>query len=115
MKIKLTPGALIQLELIAETRTNKTGFLFGMDIGKFTMIESLMPVNFDETTIDDIYAAVCIKMGDKIKGVFFNNQEPFPSQWFIEDIIMKVKFPDPEFYSYDYNLNFTRLPHDEED
>ena len=75
MKIKLIPAAAALLELIGDTRTNKTGFVIGQDIGKFRIIENLLPVNFDETTINEVYAKAYNKIGDKLIGVFFNHNE----------------------------------------
>lgn len=110
MKIRLTPTAAAQLDLIGDTMTNETGFVIGQDIGKFRIIESLLPVNFGETTIDDVYAKAYEKIGDKLIGVFFNHCETFASDWFIENIIIKIKEPQPEFYLYNVNQRFTRLP-----
>lgn len=109
MKIRLTPTAAAQLELMGDM-TNKTGFVMGQDIGKFRIIENLLPVNFDETTIDEVYAKTYNKIGDKLIGVFFNHCEPFFSDWFIENIIVKIKYPRPEFYLYDVKQKYTRLP-----
>lgn len=110
MKVKLTPTAAVLLELIGDTMTNKTGFVMGQDIGKFRIIENLFPVNFDETTINEVYAKVYNKIGDKLIGVFFNHCETFDSDWFIENIIIKIKEPQPEFFLYDVNKKHTRLP-----
>lgn len=110
MKIRLTPTAAAQLELISDTMTNETGFVIGQDIGKFRIIENLLPVNFDETTINEVYAKAYNKIGDKLIGVFFNHCEPFDSDWFIETVIIKIKEPQPEFYLYDVNQKYTRLP-----
>jgi hypothetical protein len=110
MKIRLTPTAADQLELIGDTMTNKTGFIIGQDIGKFRIIENLLPVNFDETTINEVYAKAYNKMGDKLIGIFFNHCEPFFSDWFIENLVIKIKDQQPEFYLYDVNKTYTRLP-----
>jgi len=110
MKIRLTPTAAALLELLGDTMTNETGFVIGQDIGKFRIIENLFPVNFDETTIDKIYTKAYKKIGDKLMGVFFNHCDTFASDWFIENIIIKIKEPQPEFYLYDVDQKSTRLP-----
>ncbi|NIM11024.1 MAG: hypothetical protein GTO45_03480 [Candidatus Aminicenantes bacterium] len=110
MKIKLTPAALMQMELVAGIHSNETGFIIGQRIGKHTIIENLFPVNFDENTIDDVYARIYNKLGDKLLGVFFNNKEPFFSDWFIEDMVIRIKSPQPEFYLYDADNQYIRLP-----
>ena len=101
MKIRLAPPALTQFELILETGANETGFLIGQDIGKFKVIESLLPINFTEETIDEIYSKMYSKIGEKLVGVFFKDREPFFNEWFIEDIIMKVIDPQPGYYMYE--------------
>ncbi|UCH93707.1 MAG: hypothetical protein JSV88_26040 [Candidatus Aminicenantes bacterium] len=112
MKIRLTPTAMTQLELIADTMTNETGFIIGQDIGKFRIIENLLPINFNETTIDEVYAKTYSKIGDKLIGVFFNNCEPFLNDWFIENIIIKIKSAQPGFYLYDVNKKLIQLSDD---
>lgn len=110
MKIRLIPTAAALVKLIGDTITSRTGFVIGQDIGKFRIIENLVPVNFDEITIDEVYTKAYNKIGDKLIGVFFNHCEPFDSDWFIENIIVKIKGPQPEFYIYDVNQKFARLP-----
>jgi hypothetical protein len=110
MKIKLTPAALTQMELMADIHSNETGFIIGQRIGKHTIIENLFPVNFDENTIDDVYARIYNKLGDKLLGVFFNKKEPFLSDWFIEDMVIQIKSPQPEFYLYNTDKRYIRLP-----
>lgn len=109
MKIRLTPTAITQLGVINATTSNETGFIIGQDIGKFRIIEYLLPVNFNETTINEIYAKVYNETGGKLIGVFFNQCEPFFSDWFIEDIVMKIESPQPEFYLYNENKKYVRL------
>lgn len=108
MNIKFTPEAVTQLELVIGTLSNETGFLVGQNMGKIRVIESLFPINFDKRSVDVLYAKMYSKMGERLMGVFFNNSEPFDSDWFIEDIIIRIKYPHPEFYFYDienkYNL-----------
>ncbi len=110
MKIKFTPDALTRLELVIGMLSNDTGFLIGEEFGKIKLIEELFPINFDKDTIDMLYARMYSKVGDKLLGVFFNNSEPFLSDWFIEDIIIKIKYPQPEFYFYDADEKFVLLP-----
>jgi len=104
-KIRFTPNAFDQLTLFSNIKTNETGFLSGTEIGKFIIIENLIPVNFSEKTINTVYAEIYSRMGDKLKGVFFINREPFVHEWFLEDIIMKVVSSEPEFFVILADLN----------
>jgi hypothetical protein len=110
MKIKVTQAARTQLALIADMLSTQTGFIMGQDIGKFRVIENLFPANFNETTIDEVYAKVYSKFGDKLTGVFFNNTEPFASDWFIGDTVIIIKYAQPEFFLFDADRKYVRLP-----
>jgi hypothetical protein len=111
MKIDLTPAAARQAELIADIPVIETGFLIGGVIGKHIIVEQLFPVNLNEENIKEIYGKMLDKHGEKLLGVFFNNKEPFPSDWFLEDVIIKINPPHrpPEFYIYDVEKNFVAL------
>lgn len=103
MKINWTPFAYTQLELINRIGTVTSGFIVGQDIGKFKTIENLLPVNFDENTIDAVYSSIYERIGDKLLGVFIKDPLLLPTHcadWFIEDIVMKIAFPNPEFYLF---------------
>jgi hypothetical protein len=110
MNIKFTPSARTQLELVIGTLSNDTGFIIGQEFGKIRLIEELFPINFDESSVDMLYAKMYSKHGDRLMGVFFNNSEPFLNDWFIEDIIIKIKYPQPEFYFYETPGQYVRLP-----
>ncbi len=111
MKIDLTPAAVRQSELIAEMDVIETGFLMGSVLGKHIIVEQLFPVNFNEGNIDEIYGKMVGNVGEKLLGVFFNNRAPFPSDWFLEDVIIKINplHRQPEFYVYDVEKNFVLL------
>ncbi|MCX6581364.1 MAG: hypothetical protein NT166_14420 [Candidatus Aminicenantes bacterium] len=113
MKIDLTPAASLQAELIADMDVIETGFLMGSVFGKHIIVEQLFPVNFNEGNIADIYGKMMGGVGEKLLGVFFNNRAPFPSDWFLEDVIIKINplplHRQPEFYIYDVEKNFVSL------
>ena len=109
MKISFTPNALTQLELVIGTLSNDTGFLIGQDMGKIKIIENLFPINFDENSIDMMYSKIYSKVSHRLMGVFFNNIEPFNSDWFIQDIVINIKYPQPRFYIYDINEEYIPL------
>lgn len=79
------------MAVIRDTAAVKTGFITGWEIGKHKIIQSFFPVNFDPATIDDVYAGVCTKLGPAVMGVFFNNTEPFASDWFVEDLVVRME------------------------
>lgn len=107
----MTPAAARQAELIADLAVIETGFLLGSTFGKYIIIEQLFPVNFNEKNIDEIYGKMTGWGGEKVLGVFFNNRDPFPNDWFLEDVIIKINptYRQPEFYIYDIDENFVPL------
>ena len=109
MELKFSPSALTQLECIVGTLSNTSGFVLGREIGKIKIIEDLFPIHFDETNVDVLYPKIYSKMGDRLLGVFFNNSETFETPWFIEDVIIKIKFPQPEFFVYDAEKKYIPL------
>jgi hypothetical protein len=90
MNIDLTPAAQTQVELFRDIDTVENGFLIGTVMGKHIIITELLTANFNEKNIDEIYHKMVDKMGDQVIGVFFNNREPFLSEWFLEDVIMTI-------------------------
>ncbi len=77
-------------------------------MGKFMMIDNLFPVSFDQD-IDELYRLYFELLGDKLIGVFFKNQDLFLSDWFIGDIILKIKGSQVEFYFCDSNKECSRI------
>ena len=109
MKIDLTPEARTQAELIRDMNTVENGFLMGTVMGKHIIIEALFPVNFNEKTISDAYRTMLDKNGDRVMGVFFNNREPFLSEWFLEDVIMTIDAETQRWESYIYEFEEKNL------
>jgi hypothetical protein len=109
MKIRLTPTALAQLEWLAHTGTNKTGFITGQDLGNFRIIETLFPINFNPDNLEEVYEETYNQIDAKLLGVFFNRCEPFFSDWLMENLIMKLTYPQLEFYLYDVNRRLKPL------
>jgi len=104
MKIDLTPEAETRVELIRDMDTVENGFLIGSVMGKHIIIKELFPVNFNENTIDDVYRKMVDTHGDALMGVFFNNREPFLSDWFLEDVIMTIDAKTRSMDSFIYEF-----------
>ncbi len=103
MKIKFSSRANSQLSLFLDLGLRETGFVVGMDLGKYKIIESLIPISFNKKNICDIYRKIYNKIGNKLIGVFFFNKHIFLDDWFIEDIIIKVKDNDIKVFLYEIN------------
>lgn len=104
MKIDLTPEAQTQAELIGDMNTVENGFLMGTVMGKHIIIDALFPVNFKKKTIGVAYRTMMDKNENRVMGVFFNNREPFLSDWFLEDVIMTIDAKTQSWESYIYEF-----------
>jgi len=115
MEINYTPEAKRQLDVMRDVDTIKNGFVMGQIIGKHYIVEGFFPANFKKKNIHDVYHRFFTKVGEKLMGVFFNNMEPFLSDWFLEDVIIKInsknqqQYQQPEFYLYDSEKNVVSL------
>ena len=94
MEVRFSSRANSQLSLFFDLGLKETGFLVGKDLGKYKIIESLIPISFNKKNICDVYTKVYNRIGNRLMGVFFFNKLIFLDDWFIEDIIIKVKDND---------------------
>jgi len=113
MKIRFAPSAIQHLNVIGNSISNRTGFITGWEIGGYRIVEQVLPLDFNESTIDEVYSIAYSQFGDKMLGVFFNMCEPFKSDWFIETIILKIQDRQTEFFICDASCNY--LPISEEE
>ncbi len=90
MNIKITREAREQIAVLRGIPAVRTGFLLGWEIGKHKIIRGLFPVEFNPESIDNVYAGICTKMGAEVLGVFFNSTEPFESDWFTGDLVLRL-------------------------
>ncbi len=103
MKIRFSSRANSQLSLFFDLGLKETGFVVGKDLGKYKIIESLIPISFNKKNICGIYRKIYNKIGNRLMGVFFFNKYIFLDDWFIEDIIIKVKDNDIKVFLYKIN------------
>lgn len=90
MNVQLLPAALEDIAVLRASGYRGTGFLLGAEIGHFALVERLLPLAFDARGSGAAYAAACEKFGERLLGVFFCRQRPFPSDWFIGDLLLAV-------------------------
>jgi hypothetical protein len=109
MKIRLTPPALVQLEWLAKTDSNQTGFITGLDLGRFRIIETLFPINFTPSDFDAVCEKTYSQIGNKMLGVFFYRCAPFFCDWLMENLIVQLDYPQIEFFLYDVNRRLKPL------
>jgi hypothetical protein len=66
------------------------GFLLGSTIGRFSIIEQLLPLDFNRENGGAVYRSVCATYRQRLQGVFFCRRRPFALDWFLHDLVMVI-------------------------
>jgi hypothetical protein len=90
MKVQLTPAALREITVLRSSGYKGTGFLLGSTIGRFIIIDQLMPLDFNRDNGDAVYCSVCANYQQRLQGVFFCRRRPFVLDWFLHDLVMVI-------------------------
>ena len=90
MKVQLTPAALQEIAMLRSAGYKGTGFLLGSTIGRFIIIDQLLPLDFKRDNGGEIYRSVCASYQQRLQGVFFCRRRPFAIDWFLRDLAMVI-------------------------
>ena len=90
MNVQLLPAALEEIAVLRASGYRGAGFLLGSKIGRFTLVERLLPLDFDARGSGAATAAACEQYGERLLGVFFCRKRPFARDWFIGDLVLAV-------------------------
>ncbi|MCU0237408.1 MAG: hypothetical protein MUC72_10030 [Acidobacteria bacterium] len=90
MNVQLLPAALEEIAVLRASGYRGAGFLLGAEIGRYTLVERLLPLAFDARGSGAAYAAACEKFGERLLGVFFCRLRPLARDWFIGDLVLAV-------------------------
>jgi hypothetical protein len=90
MKVQLTPAALREITVLRSAGYKGTGFLLGSTIGRFIIIDQLLPLDFQRETAAAVYRSVCANYHQRLQGVFFCRRRPFALDWFLHDLVMVI-------------------------
>jgi len=90
MNVQLLPAALEEIAFLRASGYRGTGFLLGTEIGRFALVERLLPFNFDARGSSAATSAACGQYGERLLGVFFCRRPPFARDWFIGDLVLAV-------------------------
>jgi hypothetical protein len=93
MNVQLLPAARKEIDVLRAAGYRGAGFLLGTVIGRFVLVERLLPLDFDPRRggDDTAYAAVFKEYGEGLRGVFFCRRRPFALDWFIGDLVLVVR------------------------
>ena len=90
MKLQLTPSALREINVLRSAGYKGTGFLLGSTIGRFILINQLLPLDFKRENGSNVYRSVCASYQQRLQGVFFCRRRPFALDWFLHDLVMVI-------------------------
>jgi len=91
MNVQLSPAALKEIEVLRATGYRGAGFLLGTTVGRFVLVEQLLPLDFDRQSGGRVYDSVCAGYQERLLGVFFCRKPPFALDSFLEDLVMVVR------------------------
>jgi hypothetical protein len=90
MKVQLTPAALREISVLRTSGYKGAGFLLGSTIGRFAIVDQLLPLDFNRDNGDAIYRSVCASYQQRLQGVFFCRRRAFVLDWFVHDLVMVI-------------------------
>jgi len=103
MKVQLTPAVLREVSVLRASGYRGAGFLLGSAIGRFVIIDQLLPLDFDRDNGDAVYRSVCLDYRQQLQGVFFCRRRPFVQDWFLEDLVLVIGSEQIEIRSCEFS------------
>jgi len=91
MNVQLLPAALREMEVLRATGYRGAGFLLGSTIGRFLLVERLLPLDFDRQSGGRVYDSVCSCYRERLLGVFFCRKPAFALDCFLQDLVLAVR------------------------
>jgi hypothetical protein len=90
MKVQLTPSALGEVAVLRASGYRGAGFLIGAVIGRFTIIERLLPLDFGPGNADRVCHSIASHYQERLCGVFFCRRRPLVLEWFLNGLVMSI-------------------------
>ena len=104
MNVQVTPAVLEEIAVLRASRYRGAGFLLGAAIGRFVLLERLLPLDFDRRGGDAVYGPVCQAYGQRLLGVFFCRKPPFAMDWLIGDLVLAVRPGQLELFTCEFSV-----------
>lgn len=118
MNVQVTPAALKEIAVLRRSGYRGAGFLLGSPIGRFVLIERLLPLDFDRENGDTVYGTVCENYQSRLQGVFFCRKRPFALDWMLPDLVMDIGRGQVRMFTCEFSASGRRahlVPLAEED
>ena len=103
MKVQLTPAVLREITVLRASGYKGAGFLLGSALGRFTIIEQLLPLDFNRDSADAVCRSVLANYQERLRGVFFCRRRPLALDWFLQGLVMVIGSDQIELRSCEFS------------
>lgn len=119
MNVQLLPAALDDIAVLRAAGFRGTGLLLGTEIGRFVLVERLLPLDLAPRQGGGPLAAACARYGDRLLGVFFCRRPPVALDPCIGGLVLKVGSGEIQAFTCGFDASRKRarlapLPEDAE-
>lgn len=119
MNVQLLPAALEDFAVLRASGYRGAGFLLGTTIGRFVVVERLLPLDFGRRGSDAVFAAAHKQYGERRLGAFFCRKPPFTADWLVGDLVLVVRAREIAAFTCEFDrarksARLVPLPEDEE-
>ncbi len=91
MNVQLLPAALEDIAVLRAAGYRGTGFLLGTGMGRFVLVERLLPLEIDpRRDRGGACAAAFQRYGERLLGAFFCRRRPRALEWLVGDLVLAV-------------------------
>jgi hypothetical protein len=108
MNVQLLPAALKEIQVLQAAGYRGAGFLLGTTVGRFLLVEQLLPLDFDRKSAGRIYESVCSGYLERLLGVFFCRKPPFALDCFLQDLVLAIRPGQVEVLSCEFSASGRR-------
>lgn len=91
MNVQLLPAALEDIAVLRAAGFRGAGFLLGTEIGRFTLVERLLPLDFDRRRAGAVCGAAQQRYGERLLGAFFCRRTPLALDWLVGGLVLAVR------------------------
>jgi hypothetical protein len=110
MNVQLLPAALADVAVLRGSGYRGSGFLLGAAIGRFVLVEKLLPLDFDPRSGGDAACAAAFReYGERLQGVFFCRRRPIALDWSVGDLVLALRQKDIQAFTCEFDSSRRRV------
>ncbi len=110
MNVQLLPAALEDVAVLRAAGYRGTGFLLGTEMGRFVLVERLLPLEIDPRRDRGAACAAAFqRYCERLLGAFFCRRRPRALEWLVGDLVLVVGARQLQAFSCDLDAR-TRAP-----